>query len=724
MGTIDHKNKQFTAKIVYYGPGLCGKTTNLEYVNSKVPNTQQMMSLATEGDRTIFFDFLPLELGTLRGMSIKFKLYTVPGQVRYDLTRKMVLKGTDGVVFVADSQAAMMDSNLESWENLFNNLKELRIDIERLPIVIQYNKRDLPKIMSNAELDKLIPGAAYPRIPASAKTGEGVIDTLKEISKRVLAKLSHEYDRVVLVEPTKTPAKPAPSPPTPPSPHIPTPQPPTRRAPPLQGTPTIKLAAVVDATAHQPDQETMSPPVSAATPLHAVPPAPPILLKEDAPTTEEQEGALQRRLDAVVATLESTILSKIESPLRELQAIALGVKNDVDELRKKVDELAHRPAPDISKPLAELQSEIAALGEKVASPPRTDDAVSGIVVEISALRSAIERSARSASLASQPGPDISKALAELHGQMAALGEKVASPPRTDDAVSGIVAEISTLRGAIEQSARSAPQASQPAIDVAAVIAELRRELSVSEPLASLRSEVAALAECVKAVAPQNESNAAQERERLNAMFAELGKGLLRTGDLDVVRRELAVLPESVAALRAELATVAETVRTLRGAAISREHAVEVAARVHSEPEPKAVAAPEPAPEPTAPEPAAPEPAAPELHAPDPSAPAAVTEDETQADAAQPATATATDQDPRHKNAARVARVMVADLNLYYAKELIEGIKANDLDERLKNQLEEMRRTYDTRVPEDVRAVKNYLAEALESLVEKKRSTLT
>lgn len=196
MAKIDIKKKVINGKIVYYGPGLCGKTTNLEYINRSTRNSQEMMSLSTEGDRTIFFDFLPMDLGKIRGISTKFKLYTVPGQVRYNLTRKMVLKNVDGVVFVADSQPQMMDSNIESLENLFDNLRELRIDPNEIPLVLQYNKRDLPNVMPPEEMDKIINSYGYPTYMASAMTGEGVHETLKKISALVFKKFSSAFGDV------------------------------------------------------------------------------------------------------------------------------------------------------------------------------------------------------------------------------------------------------------------------------------------------------------------------------------------------------------------------------------------------------------------------------------------------------------------------------------------------------------------------------------------------
>ena len=174
MARIDLRNKKIQAKLVYYGPGLCGKTTNLQYINEKMAKGEGMMSLATTGDRTIFFDFIPLELGRLWGMEVQFKLYTVPGQVRYNQTRKMVLKNVDGIVFVADSQREMVDANRESYANLHENLKELKIDPAGIAIVIQYNKRDLPNAMSREELDLYFASRDLSRARAFAARYDGV----------------------------------------------------------------------------------------------------------------------------------------------------------------------------------------------------------------------------------------------------------------------------------------------------------------------------------------------------------------------------------------------------------------------------------------------------------------------------------------------------------------------------------------------------------------------
>src|SRR5574341_236881 len=196
MSLVNFTTREITCKIVYYGPGRSGKTTNLQYIYQRVPDDRRgrMVSLATQTDRTLFFDFLPLELGTISGFKTRFQLYTVPGQVYYNATRKLVLQGADGVVFVADSQARQLDENIESLQNLQENLLEQGVDIRGLPLVLQYNKQDLPRdlIVSHAELAEAINLRAWPSLTADAINGRGVFETLKAISEAVLRKLSQE----------------------------------------------------------------------------------------------------------------------------------------------------------------------------------------------------------------------------------------------------------------------------------------------------------------------------------------------------------------------------------------------------------------------------------------------------------------------------------------------------------------------------------------------------
>jgi len=191
MSFINYASREINCKIVYYGPGLCGKTTNLQFVYQKTaPDAKgKMISLATETERTLFFDFLPLSLGEIRGFKTRFHLYTVPGQVFYDASRKLILKGVDGVVFVADSQEERIDANIESLENLRINLKEQGYDLDKLPYIIQYNKRDLPDTMSVEELRSELNPTNVPEFEACATTGEGVFETLKAVAKLILIDL-------------------------------------------------------------------------------------------------------------------------------------------------------------------------------------------------------------------------------------------------------------------------------------------------------------------------------------------------------------------------------------------------------------------------------------------------------------------------------------------------------------------------------------------------------
>ncbi|CAM2006888.1 GTPase domain-containing protein [Acanthopleuribacter pedis] len=195
MVLFNYATKELTAKVVYYGPGLCGKTTNLQYIYDTLPGTAKgkMLSLATKTDRTLFFDFLPIDLGKIRGMKTKIQLYTVPGQVFYDTTRKLVLKGADGVVFVADSQAPMIEANIDSFQNLITNLKEQNIEIADMPHVIQYNKRDMKNVMAIEELQARVNTFNVPHFEAIAPKGVGVFETLKGISKVVLKNLASKY---------------------------------------------------------------------------------------------------------------------------------------------------------------------------------------------------------------------------------------------------------------------------------------------------------------------------------------------------------------------------------------------------------------------------------------------------------------------------------------------------------------------------------------------------
>ena len=192
MTVINYASREINCKIVYYGPGLCGKTTNLQHIydKSNVGTKGKLISLATETDRTLFFDFLPLELGTVRGFKTRFHLYTVPGQVFYDASRKLILKGVDGVIFVADSQEERMDANVEALDNLVTNLKSQGYDFNTIPYVLQFNKRDLPTAMPVEDMKKILARRNEPIVEACAAKGIGVFETLRAVAKVVLQELN------------------------------------------------------------------------------------------------------------------------------------------------------------------------------------------------------------------------------------------------------------------------------------------------------------------------------------------------------------------------------------------------------------------------------------------------------------------------------------------------------------------------------------------------------
>jgi len=218
MVLFNYSTKELTAKVVYYGPGLCGKTTNLQYIHENLPDTVRgkMLSLATKTDRTLFFDFLPIDLGEIRGMQTRVQLYTVPGQVFYNETRKLVLKGADGIVFVADSQEQMLRANAESFKNLEDNLKAHGLELANMPHVIQFNKRDLPKLSSLDDMNATINKYNAPFFESVATTGIGVQDGLKAITKLVLLHLTQKYDpKATAAEAQAKAAAPQPSAPAP-----------------------------------------------------------------------------------------------------------------------------------------------------------------------------------------------------------------------------------------------------------------------------------------------------------------------------------------------------------------------------------------------------------------------------------------------------------------------------------------------------------------------------
>jgi signal recognition particle receptor subunit beta len=276
MVFFNYSTMQMAAKVVYYGPGLCGKTTNLHHIYQHTAGESrgEMVSLETETDRTLFFDLLPIDVGSIAGFNTRIQLYTVPGQVFYNTTRKLVLKGVDGVVFVADSQRAMLQANAESFHNLEENLAEMGLSVETLPVVLQYNKRDLPDICTVDEMNAALNRHNWPWFEASAVSGVGVFETLKGISKFTLMALKKRLGRSGS-ETAQRPAAAAPRPAAPPAPAPPAVPPPPAAAPPAAPIQSGSYPQVPPPVPRAPQPAAPPPlPAQAAPAAAAAPPQP------------------------------------------------------------------------------------------------------------------------------------------------------------------------------------------------------------------------------------------------------------------------------------------------------------------------------------------------------------------------------------------------------------------------------------------------------------------
>jgi signal recognition particle receptor subunit beta len=300
MVFFNYSTMQMAAKVVYYGPGLCGKTTNLQYIygHTSGDSRGEMVSLETETDRTLFFDLLPIDVGTIGGFSTRIQLYTVPGQVFYNTTRKLVLKGVDGVVFVADSQKPMLQANVDSFNNLEENLAEMGIALRELPLVLQYNKRDLPSICTIEEMNEALNTGGWQYFEASALNGQGVFETLKGISKLTLMALKQKLGR-------QDEVKPAPRPPVAPKPAAP--------AAPKPSAPAA--AAAPPAAKPAPTAPTAPAPAARATPAPAAP-APPKAPAQAPPQAPGARGG-SRGVD-VLGELEK-LRQQTQGPARRLR---------------------------------------------------------------------------------------------------------------------------------------------------------------------------------------------------------------------------------------------------------------------------------------------------------------------------------------------------------------------------------------------------------------------
>jgi mutual gliding-motility protein MglA len=343
---FNYTTMQMTAKIVYYGPGLCGKTTNLQAIHQKTaPNSRgEMVSLETETDRTLFFDLLPLDVGVIGGMKVRLQLYTVPGQVFYNATRKLVLKGVDGVVFVADSQAAALDTNIESFNNLKTNLAELSLSVDQVPVVFQYNKRDIRNILTVDELNKALNPSGLPHFEAAALHSIGVFETLKAISRLALASIRKKIATENRPRPAAA-ATPAPAaPPATPVPVAAAPAaPPAPPPPPAAASKPAPVAATV-AEAPRPPAAAPAPAARAPQPAPAASAADPLAaLVEDAPAEEVRvEFAEEDTGKHEVRPVETKGGIHIQQELEKLRALAGVAKSPAGgtkEIEKRLQDI-------------------------------------------------------------------------------------------------------------------------------------------------------------------------------------------------------------------------------------------------------------------------------------------------------------------------------------------------------------------------------------------------
>jgi signal recognition particle receptor subunit beta len=814
MARVDLKNKVVHAKLVYYGPGLCGKTANLEYVAKTVAAGQELMSLSTEGDRTIFFDFLPLGIGKVRGLEVQFKLYTVPGQVRYNETRKMVLKNVDAIVFVADSQPVMMDGNLESLDDLYRNLKELSIDDRKIPIVLQYNKRDLPGVLARNELDETLNTRKFPTFLASAKTGDGVIDTLNGVSQLLLQSLKAQLvDNADAAPPPQSSqrmpaAAPAPAPAQPTTPRqqpvaraIATPQ-----AAPAQATaaarqqssPNLQPAAAV--AARQQSSPNLAPaaaPAVRATPQTGVRPA---LAPQNGPVPGAAVAPAPAPAPKPVpapapAPDPSAGLMEMRALLIESNRVLASLKEHIDHLKAHEKQRTAAEDPKAVKPIA-TKEDVEALARRldelsVPTPRKEGDLIRKEEV-IGLVREAF----------AEVGKDITNAVvttlkADLKNDLSTLERRVLVLPNKNDIQTLLTAAMDTLSNRpkeplpfrltpemLERLAtkavldelnqrvppaewfeRAASKADVGAIaqrmsdlagraDLAAFIAELKRRVAHNAPTTQMPAVTpprAPLPESVEKAVEKAVEKPAEKPIAKAPVEKPIEKPVEKAPEKEPqkeIESPTITPPTAVAETEHSAPTVSPPPDVI--AAMTASAAAEEKPAEEKPPEPKVeakpvtvVAAAEPAPIAAAPEPA---PAKAASSAPPPTVnPAAdspraeaevsasapeKTEEPAAAKPAEPdptppappaeAAPTFDPNDPRHVNAARVARVMVADLHLYHKEAVETGIRQGDFFERNKEALGDIRTTYESRIPEDVRKESDHLDRAIREFMTKKR----
>ena len=825
MAVIDAKNGSINAKLVYYGPGLCGKTANLQYVSSKLVKGQEIMSLATEGDRTIFFDFMPLELGEIRGLSVKFKLYTVPGQVRYNQTRKMVLKNVDGIVFVADSQKGMSDSNLESFENLFTNLGELRIDPAKIPIVLQYNKRDLPNVYSREELDQQLNGAGYDVYLASAITGEGVVDTLKGACRTVIRTIATNMGV---------------APPEPPKPPVPTRL--VERSPlatPADGS----SRGAVPTTANQPAapqarvpqtggavgmRAVMQQAGAAAASISDVAQTGPVTTTEPSvsagaaaaakATLPRQPSGIQpaagARSKESVETMTSATqrIDQLERLVEKTIATAAAQHETIERLCGAVEALLGQtkaPAQDgVLAPLAAIREQVAALAvtNEILAKALPPQVIEGLRADIKKLGETVDGMSPQ-KLAKRVDIDA------LHARLEKLPtrddvtnwgrdwQKTWREGATPTDTTGGGADPEAIRGAVEaaigpavrEALRETLEATTAKI-VEGQLAGLREQLPTKSDLNSLAKKLAAArTDAIPTDATAISADVARQLQQATEQLWDRKLGGLEARLMKAVEQRLMLTQRQAASSDAaaeeqplqgiDAPSEAEAASGTKGEvetapAVAIGGPTDVGVSASEAPASEAPASEAPASEAPASEAPASKTAA--SQAPDGQGQATEGQDDaaegeaaeaadgmasaSEAPASKSAASQASDgqgeaaegkagegeadggeaaeaadgmasaseapaaeddlaDDPEHKNAARVARVMMSDLYLYNRDAVEAGIREGDFFERNEEAITDMRTTYESRVPEHVRARKDHLADAISAFLAKKRKQM-
>jgi signal recognition particle receptor subunit beta len=413
MVLFNYSTKELTAKVVYYGAGLCGKTTNLQWIHEKLPirNKGKMLSLATETDRTLFFDFLPIELGTIRGMRTRIQLYTVPGQVFYNATRRMVLKGADCVVFVCDSQEPMLDANLESFENLRENLEANEIDPDEIPMIVQYNKRDLPNALPIEILNERINPRNLPFFEAVAIRGTGVEETLKGVTGLVFRSLAAKYGTGADAQPLTLKAQT--NPPAPSSPQL---SPPIAAAPKPPAPPPAKPPAPPPAVSQRPSgAATTVPPVPAPAPKprEAKPDTEDILEAIDLGEPEGEEEELDLSENALALDLPPA--EEAPPPPLNPKATLVSGQSEAESMRRRIA----KPLTPMPEPELKLEDIGEELGEaEPPSPPPEPVEAAAVLVEEEP-----PSPGREATLGSPPEPTTTFSTAPVSVQLEAVQGK-------------------------------------------------------------------------------------------------------------------------------------------------------------------------------------------------------------------------------------------------------------------------------------------------------------